>query len=122
MNTPALPPEPHASNLVASTLQVTGGIVFIVIWLTVAAAWAVLSLMGGLMANDSGAVSSDKHGMMLAWMLVGEILVALAGIPAGLAFFLSGHRSLLLWSFAGLLVAGLAIQGWALWSFFSAAR
>lgn len=73
------------------------------------------------MANDAGPASSGRHGSVLFWMLAGEILVALAGIPGGLAFFMSSHRSLLLWSFPGLLLTGIALQGWAFWSFFSAA-
>ena len=54
-------------------------------------------------------------------MFAGEALVALAGAPAGLAFFWTGARAPLLWTIAGLLVTGLALQIWSWWSFFHAA-
>jgi hypothetical protein len=53
--------------------------------------------------------------------VVGEVLVALAVIPGGLAVFWAGWRSVLLWTFAVLLVAGIGLQLWAAWAFASAA-
>lgn len=102
-------------------LSVVAGIVFIVVWLAAAGAWAVASAMGGLMANDAGRVAADRHLLFLVVLFAGEAAVALAGIAGGTAFFLPALRSTLWWSFAALLVVGAALQIWALWSFFSAA-
>ncbi len=120
MTMPPLPDVTAASSApAASTLSIVLGIVFILVWWGLAAVWGMMSMMGGLMANDSGSASNEKHGALLAWMLLGEILVALAGLPCGLAFFMSAHRSTLLLAFAGLLVGGGAMQAWALTSFFA---
>jgi hypothetical protein len=102
-------------------LSVLAGIAFIVVWLAAAAVWAMMSLMGGLMANDAGRVDPDRHLMLLIVLVVGEALVALAGVAGGSAFFVSSLRATLWWSFAGLLVVGAALQVWAAWSFLSAA-
>ncbi len=117
MTPPSLPP--HSG--IVSLLLVIGGVAFIAIWLAAAAVWASMSLMGGLMANDAGRVSSQLHATLLLLMLAGEALVAFAGVPAGLAFFWTHERSLLLWTSAALLFAGAALQIWAFWSFGSAA-
>ncbi len=104
-----------------SMLAILGGIAFIVAWLGLAGVWAVMSLMGGVMANDAGRVGADRHATLLVVLLIGEVLVALAGVSGGLAFFLPDHRATLWWTFAGLLAAGAAMQIWAGWSFISAA-
>ena len=72
------------------------GLIFIVGWTSVHIIWAYLSLMGGLMANDSGAKSSGSHGAFILGLMAGEALTALAGIPAGLAFFWAPMRKKLL--------------------------
>ena len=110
-----------AFSIVGLTWSALGGVAFIVVWLMAAVAWAVMSLMGSLMANDSGSVSADRHMKMLVWLVVGEILAAAAGIPGGLAFFWAAHRTHMLIGFAGLLVTGAAMQVWAVMSFFAAA-
>ncbi len=102
-------------------LPVLAGIIFIVVWLGAAGVWAMMSAMGGVMANDAGRVDPEHHLLMLIVMFAGEALVALAGICGGSAFFLPTMRATLWWSFAGLLVVGAALQVWAVWSFLSAA-
>lgn len=94
------------------------GIAVIVVWLAACALWAVLSLPGGLMANASGAFSPDRHMAMLYGLALGQLLVALAGVPAGLAVFIEERRSTLLWTFAGLAAVGIALQiGSVAWFF-----
>lgn len=105
-----------SANMVLTIL----GIAFIVVWLGAAAVWAALSLMGGLMANDAGRVPAGTHATLLTVLMAGEALVALAGIPGGLAVFWAGWRTLLLWTFAILLIVGIGLQLWAAWSFASA--
>ena len=105
------------ANMVLTIL----GVAFIIIWLGAAAVWAAMSLVGGLMANDAGRVPAGTHATLLMGLMAGEALVALAGIPGGLAVFWAGWRAVLLWTFAILLVAGIGLQVWAAWSFASAA-
>jgi hypothetical protein len=102
-------------------LAILGGIAFVVVWFGAAGLWAGLSLMGGVMADDAGRVSSDRHATLLVVLLVGEAVVALAGIAGGAAFFLPDHRATLWWVFAGLVAVGAALQIGAVWSFVSAA-
>lgn len=94
------------------------GILFIALWLCGAAALGLMKLMASLMANDSGAASSDAHTTLIFGMLGGQLLTGLAGIPAGLAFFWRGWRKRLLWTFFIMLVTGLLIQAAAFWNFF----
>ena len=89
---------------------VAAGFAFIIIWLSAAASWAVMTLMSGLMVNASGRIPAEVQADGLLAMLVGEAFVALAGIAAGLAFFWSRWRRRLLWTFTALLVAGIALQ------------
>jgi hypothetical protein len=104
-----------------SPLYIVAGVAFTVFWLAAAGLWAALSFMGGAMANDSGRVPAEAHATFLMMMIAGEILVALAGFPAGLAFFWGAWRTILLILFGGLLLAGVGLQIWAFWSFASAA-
>ena len=105
----------------ASLVLTILGIAFTVVWLGAAAVWGVMSLMGGLMANDAGRVPAGTHATLLMVLVTGEVLVALAGIPGGLAVFWASWRAVLLWTFAILLVVGIGLQLWATWSFASAA-
>lgn len=83
---------------------------------------AVVSLMGTLMANDSGAASSSAHLLLVAGVFAGFFLVGLAGIPAGLAFFLQGKSRVLLIAALGAVVLGaLAVLG-AYFNFAASAR
>ncbi|MDB6074121.1 MAG: hypothetical protein JWO89_1761 [Verrucomicrobiaceae bacterium] len=120
MTPPPIPDLTAATSApAASTLSIVLGVVFMLVWWGLAIVWGMMSLMGGLMANDSGSASSDKHMALLWWMFAGEVLIALAGLPGGLAFCLVGHRALLISLFAVLLVAGGAMQGWAMTSFYA---
>jgi hypothetical protein len=73
--------------------------------------------MATLMANDAGVASADSQVQMVGGVLVGQLATALAGIPAGLAFFWRAARRKLLWGFAVLLVGGIVIQVLAVRSF-----
>ena len=101
-----------------SVVMVICGILFIALWLCGAAALGMMKMMASLMANDSGAASGDAHMTLIVGMMVGQLLTGLAGIPAGLAFFLRGWRKRLLCTFAIMLVVGILIQVAALWNFF----
>lgn len=102
-----------------SVPAVIGGGLFIAIWLAAAVTLGALKLMGGLMANDSGAASGNAHLGLLAGLMGGQLLTGLAGIPAGLAFFWQAKRKVLLWTFAVMLVTGIAVQVAAFYSFAS---
>jgi hypothetical protein len=111
-------PQSEVSPAV-STLLVIGGIVFICVWIAAHLIWASMALMGGLMANDAGAASSDQHSGLILGMLAGQVLAGGAGIPGGLAFFWRGKRKLLWGLFALFFVIGGLCQAWAFYSFFA---
>ncbi|MDZ4290037.1 MAG: hypothetical protein U0984_18875 [Prosthecobacter sp.] len=114
-------PSPPGSSPAVTGLLVLAGIVFTVLWIVAHVTWATMSLMGTLMANDSGAASNDQHMALMGGMLGGQIVAGAAGIPGGLAFFWRGKRKLLLILFAILFVAGALWQVAAFYSFFSSA-
>ena len=94
------------------------GILVGVLWLLACVVWAVMSVPGGLMANASGAFSPKRHMIMLAGLLVGQLVALVAGVPLALAVMFAETRSDHLWTFAGLLAAGVALQiGFVLWFF-----
>ncbi|MFO1169090.1 MAG: hypothetical protein U1E19_13475 [Rhodoblastus sp.] len=103
-------------------MAVFGGIVFILVWLAASAVWTLMAVMGGLMANDSGAVASDRHAMLLTVMLVGVAAAGLAGVAGGLAFFWHDMRRALVIAFVALLVGGVGMQAYAYKAFTSAAQ
>jgi hypothetical protein len=112
---------PAAAKEGFSTVQIVLGVLFILLWLLGAAALAFLKFFAGIMANDSGAVSSELHANVLVTLMGGQALTALAGIPAGLAIFWRGHRGLLIAIFATLLLGGGYIQYRAFSTFSKAA-
>ena len=99
---PALPATSSSppSSKGASTALVILGVLFAILWIIAHVAWAGLSFMADVMANDSGRADPNKHMSLIFGMLGGQILAGAAGIPAGLAFFWRGRRKLLLWMFA----------------------
>lgn len=102
----------------ASILMICLGLIFIVLWLAGAFVLGAMNLMASVMANDSGAASTDAHMTLIGGMMAGQILTGLGGIPAGLAFFGLSWRKRLLWTFGALLIVGLAIQILSFTSFF----
>src|SRR4051812_34877011 len=98
---------------VAGVLLVCAGVLFMALWIGVHLVWASMSLMGSLMANDSGRATDGAQMVLIFGMLAGQVLAGGAGIPAGLAFFLRGRRKLLLGLFAALFVAGALLQAGA---------
>lgn len=112
------PPTPSAGPFL---LRLAGGAAFLALWLAAAAAWAAMSLTGAAMANDSGAVSADRHATFLLRLIAGEIVAACAGLPGGLAFIRARRRRLFVAIFATLFILGVGLQIWAFWSFASAA-
>ncbi len=112
---PGSPPQ------VASVPMIFLGIVFMVGWLAVSALWFMMSMMGTLMANDSGSASSGDHVTLIMGMIAGQGMTALAGIAGGLAFFMRRRRKLLVSLFAILLAAGGLCQYGAFQSFVSSA-
>ncbi len=94
------------------------GIAVSVLWLVLCLVWAVLSIPGGLMANDSGAFSIRAQMWMLAGLGLGQLTVAAAGVPLGMAISWTEDRGSLSWTFGWLLVGGIALQvGSVLWFF-----
>lgn len=89
-------------------------------WLSVSAVWFMMSMMGTLMANDSGAASTDSHMTLIVGMICGQGMTSLAGICGGMAFFWRSRRRLLLWLFTALLIlGGLCQYGFLHWFFSS---
>lgn len=86
------------------------GIVFMVLWGLACLVWAVMSIPGGLMANDSGAFSVEKQMVMLAGLAIGQLVVLAAGVPGGMAFFTPETRSSLIWWAVILVAVGVATQ------------
>ena len=68
------------------------------------------SFMGNMMMNDSGRMPNSAHNFIVFGCLFGQGIAALAGIPGGLAFFLSEIRRPLLKWFRGLFLLGALIQ------------
>lgn len=97
------------------------GILFMVVWIAAHVVWAAMSMMGSLMANDSGAASEDQHMALIGGMLGGQVLAGAAGLPGGLAFFWRKPRKWLIIAFALLFISGALWQFLAFQSFFSAA-
>lgn len=97
------------------------GIVFLVGWMAVSALWFMMSMMGTLMANDSGSASTEDHTTLIVAVIAGQGMTALAGVFASLAFFVRTRRRLLLCLFAILLVAGGLCQYGSIRAFFSSA-
>jgi hypothetical protein len=95
------------------------GIAVIGLWLVLCAVWAVMSIPGGLMANASGTFSTRAQMWMLTGLAVGQLVVAAAGVPLGLAVPWAESRSSLLWTFGGLLAAGVALQVVSVMLFFN---
>ncbi len=102
-------------------MATVAGIAFMLVWLAASAVWTLLAVMGGLMANDSGAVAADRHSSLLALMLAGVAVAALAGVAGGLAFFMQDMRRTFVIAFVALLVGGVGMQGCAYRAFTSAA-
>lgn len=86
------------------------GIAFIVVWLGLAAVWFVMSLMAGVMANDSGTVDSNFHAAMLITLMLGELIVAIAGVLGGASFIATGVGASLWKAFWILLAVGVLMQ------------
>ena len=112
--------EPAARGGLAATALLAGGLLIVVLWPCAWLVWGALSLMGTLMANDSGQAGNAAHGALILGMAGGQILAGAAGVPLGLSLFLRGRRRMMLWVFAGLLLAGLLAQGLAVYVFFLA--
>ena len=98
------------------------GVVVVVAWLALCVVWAVLSVPGGLMANASGGFSPRAHMAMLAGLAIGQLTVAAAGVPLGMAVSWAEGRSALFWTFGELLAAGVALQIGSVFWFFNFGR
>lgn len=90
------------------------GIVFVVVWLALAAVWFVMSSMAGLMANDSGSVDSGFHAAMLVVLMLGELVVAIAGVLGGCSFVFAEAGAALWKAFWILLAVGILLQAAAI--------
>jgi hypothetical protein len=92
-----------------SALRVACGIVFIVLWLTGSFGLGFACVTCGIMANDSGRASNGSHMLLILCILLGNIVISLAGIPACIVFFLSGKRKALLLAFLLMILCGVGI-------------
>ena len=93
----------------AHALRLLGGTLLAALWIAGATLVISLSLMGTLMANDSGEVPAEAQTRMILMVLGGQVLAGLAGLPLGLAVFWRMRRKLLLRIFAGLLAVGVVL-------------
>ena len=92
-----------------SALRVACGIVFIVLWLTGSFGLGFACVTCGIMANDSGRASNGSHMLLILCILLGNIVISLAGVPACIVFFLSGKRKALLLAFLLMILCGVGI-------------
>jgi len=93
----------------ARALLIFAGLLVATIWIAGASLVTSLSLMGTLMANDSGEVSAEAQTKMVLLVLGGQIVAGLAGLPLGLAVFWRTRRKLLMRVFAWLLGIGVLL-------------
>ena len=105
------------SRVLLTLLKIGIGVAFALVWLSVSAAWAVITLPANLMANDAGTASLWDHANLMAGMALGQLVFAAAGIPGGLAISWAGLRKFWVWGFLVLALAGIAIQIWSFKSF-----
>jgi hypothetical protein len=113
-------PVPAVAKRVSGWMVVLG-VLFMAVWIVGHVIWATMALMGTVMANDSGAASSEAHVSLMGGVLGGQVVAGLAGIPGGLAFFWRGARKGLWVLFGVLFVSGAVWQILAFKSFVSAA-
>ena len=97
-------------RIIGKSVLVVLGLGFTFLWLAAHAVWAMASFMGNMMMNDSGRMPNSAHNFIVFGCLFGQGIAALAGIPGGLAFFLSEIRRPLLKWFGGLFLLGALIQ------------
>lgn len=91
-----------------------GGIAVIVVWLAGAVVWGVMSIMSTAMANDAGTIAPELHARMLILLVIGEVLVAIAGVALGLSIPWDAKHDLLMTMFWWLLGVGVAAQVFAI--------
>jgi len=109
-------PVPEVAKRVSGWMVVLG-VLFAGVWIAGQVVWATMALMGTVMANDSGAASSEAHVSLMGGVLGGQVVAGLAGIPGGLAFFWRGARKVLWLLFGVLFVSGVVWQILAFKSF-----
>ena len=97
-------------QIILKSVLVVLGLGFTIVWLAAHAVWAMAAFMGNAMMNDSGRIPDSVHQFIVFGFLFGQGIAALAGIPGGLAFFLSEIRRPLLKWFGGLFLLGALIQ------------
>lgn len=100
-------------------LLVILGVLFTTLWISAHMAWASMTVMANVMANDSGQATLVQHLSLIVGVLGGQAVAGLAGIPGGLAFFWTGARKRLFVIFAILFVSGAVWQVLAVQSFFT---
>lgn len=113
-------PGPAVAKGVSAWMVVLG-VLFMGVWIAGHVIWATMALMGTVMANDSGAASSEAHVSLMGGVLGGQVVAGLAGIPGGVAFFWRGARKVLWILFGVLFVSGAVWQILAFKSFVTAA-
>lgn len=130
MTAPIPPALPPAANRPA---MVVAGVLFIVFWGICHVVLIWFAFAGGFLLDilleifktvtlPGLVINSRSPGMEMGWAIplqIGVGLTGVAGIPAGLAFFWQGRRKLLWLIFAGLFVAGLAFDGYAIYRLFA---
>lgn len=114
-------PTKSATAKQPGPLALVGGVLLLLLWLGLSAAWFLMSMMGGLMANDSGAASSSAHSGLLGGLVVGQILTTLAGVFGSTGLFWPAKRRRFLLTGLSLLLIGSAIQFAAFHFFMQAA-
>jgi len=102
-------PHPRMNKNLARALLIFAGLLVATIWIAGASLVTSLSLIGTLMANDSGEVSAEAQTKMVLLVLGGQIVAGLAGLPLGLAVFWRTRRKLLMRVFAWLLGIGVLL-------------
>jgi len=125
------PPQPAPATSTISTWPVILGITFIIIWGLAHVVLFGLSFAGGLVLDillmtfknlTLPGLVANHPGMEMAWVAplqIGIILTGLAGVPAGAAMFSHRYRKRLWLTSSVLLLAGLAVDGYAIFRIFA---
>lgn len=122
MNQKSQPAANQATSSAPAVVLWFVAIIFLGGWLLGAAFWFSMTLMAAAMANDSGSADSSDHSTLLIIVLVGDVIIGLAGLPGALAFVWRGRRKILAALSAAMCGAGCVIQLIAAALFLNAAR
>jgi hypothetical protein len=94
-------------------------LVLSLVWLGASVVWGSMMLMASAMANDSGSKPAEQVATLILVTTAGSFVIGLGGIAGGIALIRAKSVGTKVLWFVAPLLAGLAIQVLAAWSFFA---